>query len=326
MQKVLITGGSGFIGGYLIDTLLKDDRHALMNLDIARPENGEHEKIWRNVNILDLAEVLNCFQEFQPTYVIHLAARTDTEPENILEDYKTNTEGTANVLSAIALCPTVKKLVITSTQFVHQYKGLPKHDEDFAPHTVYGESKVISEKLTRQANLNCCWTIIRPTNIWGPRHPRYPTEFWYVLKQGRYIHPGEQPVIRSYGYVGNVVDQILQILKKEDELVHQQVFYVGDHPINLYDWANGFSLALNNKKVRVVPRFFVKSLALVGDTLRYFKLKFPITSSRYKSMTSSNTAPMEKTFKVLGLPKYTLQEGIAETVSWLKKQDKFWGN
>jgi hypothetical protein len=41
-------------------------------------------------------------------------------------------------------------------------------------------------------------------------------------------------------------------------------------------------------------------------------------------MTSSNTAPMEKTIKVLGYPKYSLNMGIEETVNWLKEQDKFW--
>jgi hypothetical protein len=41
-------------------------------------------------------------------------------------------------------------------------------------------------------------------------------------------------------------------------------------------------------------------------------------------MTNNNSAPMEKTFKILGQPKYTLNEGIAETVAWLNSQDKFW--
>lgn len=324
--RILITGGSGFIGSYLIDVLLQYKTFKLLNVDITEPTEKEHTPYWHRLDILEKEKLIAVFNEFKPMYVVHLAARTDTEPENVLEDYKTNTIGTANVLGAIKACGTVERLVITSTQFVHQYQGLPKHDEDFAPHTVYGESKVITEKLTRAAELNCCWTIIRPTNIWGPRHPRYPTEFWRVLKKGKYIHPGKKPVIRSYGYVGNVADQIIKILTKEKEKIDKQVFYVGDDPVNLYDWANGFSLVLNKRTVRVVPRLMVRALALTGDLLRLFRMKFPITSSRYRSMTNSNTAPMEKTFKVLGYPKYTLNMGIEETVSWLKQQDKFWGN
>lgn len=323
-MKILITGASGFIGSYFVDELLKKQCYEIANVDISEPPIEEHKKFWRHCDILHKEKLVEVFQTFQPEYVVHLAARTDTEPENVLDDYKVNTEGTVNVLEAIKQCNSVERVIITSTQFVHQYKGLPKHDEDYSPHTVYGESKVITEKLTRAANLNCCWTIIRPTNIWGPRHPRYPTEFWYVLKKGRYIHPGKKPVIRSYGYVGNVVDQMIKILKQEKEKVDKQIFYVGDEPINLFDWANGFSLVLNKKNVHVVPRLVVRILAFTGDLLRLFRVKFPITSSRYKSMTHSNTAPMEKTFKVLGHPKYTMGMGIEETVSWLKQQNKFW--
>jgi GlcNAc-P-P-Und epimerase len=325
ITRILITGGSGFIGTYLVEELLKR-KFSILNVDITPPIEYSHIKFWKQLDILSKKELVTTVVDFAPEYLVHLAARTDTEPENTLEDYKANTEGTANILSAIKSCPSIKKVIITSTQFVHQYNGTPKNDEDFAPHTVYGQSKVISEKLTREANPSCCWTIVRPTNVWGPRHPRYAKEFWYVLKKGKYLHPGGKAVIRSYGYVGNVVDQILKILNEDPAKVHQQVFYVGDEPINLYDWVNGFSLALTRKNIRIVPRFVVKSAAVVGDILGTANIKFPITLSRYKSMTQSNSVPMEKTFQLLGAPKYSLQQGIEETVEWLKKQDKFWEN
>lgn len=325
MKKILVTGGSGFIGSYLMDEFLKNKENQIINIDIAEPLEKKHNPFWQRIDILDKEKILEIFERFQPHYVLHLAAYAETRPENIMEDYKPNTDGTANILAAIKSISSVERVVITSTQFVHQRQGsLPDHDEDFAPHTIYGESKVITETLTRQANLPCCWTIIRPTNIWGPRHPRYTKEFWRVLKLGRYVHPGKQAVIRSYGYVGNVVDQIMQILHKEPSKVSGLVLYVGDEPINLYDWVNGFSLALNGRKVRTVPRFVVRILALIGDVLSVIKMKFPITSSRYKSMTEGNPAPMDKTFKVLGKSKYTLKQGIDETVVWLKSQSEFW--
>ncbi len=323
-MRILITGGSGFIGAYLIDELSKINKCQIVNLDIVEPTDKIHYPFWKRIDILNKEKVIEVFQEFQPDCIVHLAARTDTDPQNVMKDYIVNTEGTVNVLSAIKACPTINRVVITSTQFVHQQGGMPEHDEDYAPHTVYGESKVITEKLTREANLHCCWTIIRPTNIWGPRHPRYPKEFWRVLKMGHYFHPGKKPVIRSYGYVGTVADQILQILTKDVNEMNKQVLYVGEAPINLYDWVNGFSLALTGKNIRVVPRSAVKVLALVGDVLSALRLKFPITSSRFKSMTEDNPVVMEKTFKLLGNPKYSLEQGITETVVWLKSQSEFW--
>src|SRR4029077_9309894 len=162
-------------------------------------------------------------------------------------------EGTRNILEAIRTTPSVQRAIITSSQFVSAPGRLPKNDTDYFPETVYGESKVITEKLTREANLSACWTIIRPTNIWGPWHMRYRREFWRVVERGLYVHPGRQPVIRCYGYVKNVVHQIEKIFNAQRVLVDRKTIYLGDPPINLFDWTNGFSRALTGRPVRIVP-------------------------------------------------------------------------
>jgi nucleoside-diphosphate-sugar epimerase len=201
---------------------------------------------------------------------------------------------------------------------------LPEHDEDFGPHTIYGESKVLTEKVVRQANLSCSWTMIRPTNIWGRWHPRYPSEFWRVLKQGRYLHPGGPRVTRCYGYVGTVVDQVLTILDRDDGSLNRKTFYVGDPPIDLYDWTNEFSLQLTGKPVRVVPRPLLKALALLGDLVVKLGGKFPIFSSRLRSMTENYVTPMDPTFAALGHPRFSLEQGVRETVAWLRTEAQFW--
>src|SRR5688500_6012655 len=137
-NRILVTGGSGFIGSYLVNKLLQEGFSEIINIDIAEPDEKKHKPFWHNIDLLDKEKVVEIFEKFQPVYVMHLAARTDTEPENVLADYKVNTEGTSNILSAIKNCPGIDKVIITSTQFVNQYNGLPKHDEDYAPHTVYG--------------------------------------------------------------------------------------------------------------------------------------------------------------------------------------------
>lgn len=317
MSKILITGGSGFVGTNLISMLITKKKYQIMNIDIANPKLDLHDKYWNPCDILDRSKIIESFSSFNPDFVIHLAAKVDVDGIS-LDDYIVNITGTKNILDAIQDTKSVKKVIITSTQFVNQYNGVPKHDEDFAPHTVYGESKVITEQLTRKSNLKCCWTIIRPTNIWGPWHWRYPHEFWKVIADGKYYHPIGKKVTRSYGYVGNVVWQIQRILEIEEDKVNRQVFYVGDKPINILDWVNGFSNMQIGKNVRLIHPLFIKSLAIFGDVLKLIGLKFPITSSRFKSMTTSNDAPMNKTFEVLGDPPYKLEESIRETVDWLK--------
>jgi GlcNAc-P-P-Und epimerase len=291
--------------------------HEIVNLDLASPKLPAHQAFWRKCDILSFPLLDAFFKEFKPTHVIHLAARTDVRGKTV-QDYPANVVGTENVVLAAKRCETVERILVTSSQFVHQSGSDPSSDEDYAPFTAYGESKVLTEKITRDAGLTSAWTIIRPTNIWGPWHPRYPYEFWRVLAGGKYFHPGKERVIRSYGFVDNVVWQTMKLVTADLGLVNRRVFYLGDRPLELFEWVNGFSVALTGRPVKILPRSFLKLTAMSGDVLNFFNLKFPITSSRYRSMTVSNPAPMEATFELLGLPPYSLQEGIAKTVEWIK--------
>ena len=287
-------------------------------MDISAPKIETHNSLWKKCDILDRNSLLKCLKQFAPTTIVHLAARTDTLGDKI-EEYNVNYDGTLNIVQCGNKISSVKQVIITSTQFVHQYHGLPKDDDDYAPHTVYGESKVRAEKCVKNGKWRFAWTIIRPTNIWGPWHPRYPFEFWKTMGSGLYFHPGNEKVIRAYGYVGNVVWQIMRILELQDNDVNQKVFYVGDQPLNLLEWVNAFSLLQRGRKVKVIPRRLVKAIALLGDLFSMIAVPFPLTSSRFKSMTTNNQAPMGKTFEVLGNPPYSLHDGVLETIKWIEK-------
>lgn len=317
--RILVTGGSGFIGTNLIDALLAR-QFPVLNLDIHPPRRSSHTPFWQQCDILDSALMKSKVAGFRPTHVVHLAARTDTLSDD-LDDYKVNTEGTTNVLNCILETPEVERAIITSSQFAFGPPGLPESDEHYRPIGAYGRSKVISEQSTRSAGLKCTWTIVRPTNVWGPWHPRYPHEFWLVLKKGLYIHPGGRSAIRSYGYVKNVVGQMLKIFEAPRALVDRKVYYLGDKPIPLSDWTNGFSLAITGRKVRVMPRFLLQALAALGTILVQAGLRFPITLSRFRSMTDDYPTPMDPTIQDFGVPPYSLEQGIDETVQWL---DLYW--
>jgi len=317
-MRLLVTGGSGFIGTNLIQHF-STSVPALMNVDPHPPHVKDHIPYWKQCDILESQTLNELFTIFQPTHVIHLAARTDVAGKS-LDDYYVNTKGTRNVLGSIEKTPSVERVIITSSQFVHGPGHLPVDDNDYEPHTIYGESKVITEKLTKSAKLQPIWTIVRPTNIWGPWHPRYPHEFWRVLARGLYVHPAGKPVIRSYGYVKNVVHQYEQILHASDTLVNQQVYYVGDGNIDNYLWANGFSIAITGKNARRVPRPVLRTIALGGDMVKRTGHTFPLFSSRYQSMISDYATPIEATFEIFGMPPYTLEQGINETVEWLRQE------
>lgn len=54
MNKVLVTGGSGFIGTNLINYLFGEGNYSLLSIDIVRPKIASHEESWQNVDLRDL--------------------------------------------------------------------------------------------------------------------------------------------------------------------------------------------------------------------------------------------------------------------------------
>ena len=77
MKKILITGGSGFIGTNLIEHLLKKTDAELLTFDINEPKIDSHNRFWKRVDIREYEELREKIVEYKPDIVIHLAARTD---------------------------------------------------------------------------------------------------------------------------------------------------------------------------------------------------------------------------------------------------------
>jgi GlcNAc-P-P-Und epimerase len=321
-MKLLITGGSGFIGTNFVADCLKREI-SFINVDWNPPLNKEHRPFWKQCDIMDSAALQGIFSTFQPTAVLHLAARTDTDIYDLngdLTEYIQNTEGTKNVLACISNTPTIQRAIITSSMFVCEAGYLPKHDLDFKPFTLYGVSKMLTERFTREADLPGTWAIIRPQTIWGPWALRY-RQMFNTMRKGIYFHPAKTDVLRSYGYVKNLVWQVQQLLIAPKENIHQQVFYVGDRPVNLLNWVQLVSETYTGKPVRILPTALIKGLGLTGDILKSLNISFPITSTRYNSMTQNYLTPIEKTYTNLGEPIYSTEEGVKEFVSWFSTLD-----
>jgi len=317
-MKLLLTGGSGFIGTNLIDWF-QGSEHQILNLDLNPPQNPKHLKSWSPCNILEAADLTQKVHSFLPSHVLHLAGRTDCDETTTVESgYRDNTIGTANFLQAIRGCPSIQRAIITSSQYVCGPGYQPDSDEDYLPATVYGASKVITEKLTRAASLPFTWTLIRPTNVWGPWHSRYEQEFWRLARRGWYFHPGGTPVRRAYAYVGNIAHQIEQIFTLPEAQVHKKAFYVGDATDDIWNWAAGFCRALHGRNPPRIPRSILKLLGRTGDLISLTAgHRFYIDSTRVKSMTTDYPIDMTETFRVLGRGPFSLEEGIQKTALWL---------
>ena len=234
-------------------------------------------------------------------------------------------EGSANFIEAIKAAGSIQRTVYYSTQYVVRPGPLPQNDREYRPVNLYGESKSLMEEMVRQdTNLPGIWTIVRPTNIWGPWHPRYAQEFWLVIKKGKYLHPGGAAVVRAYGYVGNVADYTLKILAAPADAVSGKTFYVGDPPADIKLWVSAFTRALTGREPRIVPRSVLRGIALIGDIVRSTGRPFPLFTSRYRSMTQSYLVDMTPTIAIFGDAKYSLEDGVKETVEWLKSLGGIW--
>jgi nucleoside-diphosphate-sugar epimerase len=123
--------------------------------------------------------------------------------------------------------------------------------------------------------------------------------------------------MRSYGYVGNVVDQMLAILDSDTDRIAGQTLYVGDPVAPITDFVEEFARQIG-RSVRTVPRELVRVLAVFGDVMGAVSVPFPITTGRFRSMVEHYPVPIARTFDLLGPPRYELGEAVAETISWLR--------
>jgi nucleoside-diphosphate-sugar epimerase len=314
--RLLITGGSGFIGTHLAEELTKR-KFSVLSIDLRPPLFNHHRNIWKNGDILSKPSLDVIFRLFKPTHVFHLAAKANLNGHSI-EDFPENTIGTRNVIKCANDCASIERYIHFSTQYVVKPGIWPKTESYLNPYTTYGESKAVGEKLVR----NECqkdWIILRPTNVWGPYHSYFPNELWNYLRLGVYLHPGYKPIIKYYAYISNAVDQIIKIAMLEKEPISGSVFYITDPPIDNADWMNAFSLALAGRPVRRISIRLWKYLANIGDSFVRLKLKFPMSSDRLFRLTVNEQLPHEATIKHTGPPRVTLNEGVHLSASWYLK-------
>ncbi len=323
-KRILVTGGSGFIGTNLVDELMRQGIEVL-NLDVKGPQCSDQNKVFKKGSILDYLFLQDFFQSFRPTHVIHLAARTDLAG-TCLDDYAENTNGVSNLVRVVSDCPSVQRCIFTSTKLVCPTDYSPVSDEDYCPDTYYGESKVVGEGIVKSSTtLKASWCIVRPTSIWGPWSylPHIPYgRFFQMIGKGHYFHPGNINPPKSFGYVGNSVFQLLKLLDAPKDQIHKRVFYLSDYEVfTIKDWANQISIRLRNKEVKMIPEPLVYLLAWCGDVLKSFGMKEPpLSTFRLRNMRADTSGvPLDSMKSITDTLPYSVEEGVDETIAWLKQ-------
>lgn len=189
-MKVLITGGSGFIGSHLADRLVArgDKVLAIDNFATGRRDNLDAKPGLTLVegDIADKATIKRVFAEFAPDVVVHAAA-SYKDPNDWIGDARVNAMGTAMVVQA-AKAAKVRRLVYFQTALCYGVKPLEQPitlDHPILPgNSSYAISKTAGEQYVQLSGLD--WVSFRLANAYGPRNISGPLPtFFKRLSEGK---------------------------------------------------------------------------------------------------------------------------------------------
>ncbi len=229
MNKVLVTGGFGFIGSHIVDTLIRNNYEVAIydNLSTGSIGNVQAKVTTFFGNVEDEILLENAMETFRPDYVIHQAAQVSVQQSisDITNDAKINIMGTINI-AKLSHKYAVKKIVFASSAAVYG-------DADVMPITLshltsplspYGASKKTAEdylKLAKELyDLN--YVNLRYSNVYGPRQTAsgeggvISIFTNLVIKNERPVIYGDGTQTRDFIYVKDVADANLRALEYEE--------------------------------------------------------------------------------------------------------------
>jgi len=251
---------------------------------------------------------------------LHLAADLGMNHNN-LDELQCNIIGQENLVKISNKVNSIKRIIFTSSLLVCKNGYIPKDDTDYCPPNFYGKSKVIGEKIVREAKLKCEWAIVRPTSIWGPWFDYSYKKFFQTIDKNFYMHIGKYEFQKPASFVGNVVHMYMKILFGKDEKINHSTFYLADFPwYSTKEWANTIQKTLRTRSIKTAPLFFFKTLAFIGDIIKkLFRYDSLLTSFRLNNMLTGGNYPVERISKLSGKLPYDLSESVFITAKWMYK-------
>ncbi len=318
-RRVLVTGGSGFIGTNLVEHLLGLDDTEVVSIDRDPPRNPAHTPNWRGVDLLDRRALHRAVAEAEPEVIVHLAARTDLDG-NQVQDYAVNVAGVDHVIDAAADAR-VDRVLFGSSQLVCTPGHRPVDEFDYSPPNAYGRSKVSGEELVRErAGDRFTWALLRSTSIWGPWWGRLYSTFFRTVAAGRYLHPRGLDVHKSFGYVGNAVHRIELLTRVPADQLHSRMLYLSDdEPYRILDWADEIAVAWGRGPVRQVPMWVLRTLAAGGDVASALGWAAPpITRYRLRNICTDTRFDLAPLIELCGPAPISRRDGVESTVAWMR--------
>ena len=306
MKKVLVTGGAGFIGSHLVDKLILENYEVVVvdNLSTGSKENLNKKAKFYKADITD-KKVFSIFAKEKPEIVFHFAAQINVRKsvEDPAEDAKTNILGGLNILEN---CKNfgVKKVIFSSTGgAIYGDANVVPTPESYVeyPLSPYGIAKLATEKYLNYYNkiFGLPFIALRFANVYGPRQ-NSKGEAGVISIFCDKIFAKQQPMItgnglqtRDFVYVSDVVDAAILAMKSEKT----GVFNIG-----------------TAKETNINEIFsIIKKESRTGFEAVY--------GPAQKGEQARSCLDYSKIKAELGWePKYNLEKGLKETVSWFESK------
>jgi len=309
--KLLVTGGLGFVGSHLVDSLVKKD-HKIKILTKTLSKKNNIKKSAKKIQIekIDLTnfqQLGKIIEKFKPDIIIHLAGNASHSKsfENPLKDIDSNSKTTLFMLEKIRRLGIPCKFVLGSTFIViGKPKKLPVNENTPCnPTTIYGTNRLASEYFCKIYHevYGLDTNIFRITNSYGPREQVIPKK--------------------------NAVNFLIhQAFKKQEINIYNKGKFFRDF-IYVDDVISGINTILKNGKSGEL--YWISSgrktwFYQFGDILEKTtgcKVKYSETPTYTKKVDVGNFVVNNSKLRSLGWkPKVNLDQGIKETLEYFKSQ------
>lgn len=274
---VWVTGGSGYLGKFLIKKLVELDCK-IVSIDLLnRAEDLHPNVIFKHADLSDISSLTELAKQSSPSFVYHLAADLNRSRElsNIGPVMETNFMGTVNLLNSLSDISYHNFIYIGTSEVYGGGKIEPpfKESDDFVPASPYSLSKYCGEMAVRTVSdiLNKNYTILRVFNFLGQNMPLnfFPSQLkekLYLNKDFDMTH-GEQ--IRDFLHIDDVIKAMLVVNESSE---NRQIFNVcSGQGISLQEMAEKAKEIMQSKSTinyGAIPYRMNEVWEMVGDNSR----------------------------------------------------------